>query len=158
MLLLGGSSWCPAQLACSEKHSKVFLFGLMWVTPALWVDGEARGLMHGLPPLGCKQCPCVLKNIALASTFCEQEGNETEIGLVSASPRRSRGLPSTQEPQGIKTSWVKSPETDAGSPWGNLRSSFNPWANSCCRLSPKNVMAHFPMPVLVSASLIMALQ
>lgn len=48
--------------------------------------------------------------------FYEREGNETEIGVVSASPRRSRGLAGTHEPQDIRTSCVKRPDTVAGSP------------------------------------------
>lgn len=64
----------------------------------------------------CRECPHLLKNVALASAFSEWEGNGDWWVL-------SEGLSTAQEPQGISTSWIKRPETDAGSPWGILRLS-----------------------------------
>lgn len=48
----------------------------------------------------CEQCSCLLSKIALTSTFCEQEGNETEIELVGASQGGPGVLPEPMSPRG----------------------------------------------------------
>lgn len=60
----------------------------------------------------CRQCSCLLKKTALLSTFCEQERNKTDIGLVSISPGDPGVLPEPKSHRG-SGSWVKRPETVA---------------------------------------------